>query len=110
MEVDLRIKQGSNFKRIVNVVEDGTAKNLTGYQARMQIRENKNKTSALLSDVSSNITINNPNNGQFTINIPATVTETYTWSSGAYDVELFTGSEVLGILEGYVSVEKEVTG
>lgn len=110
MQKDLRIKQGANFKRVVNVVEFGVPKNIFGYTARMQIRENREKTSLLLSDVSAHITLNDAPNGQLTINIPASVTETYDWNSGAYDLEIVNGViEVISVLEGYVSVMKEVT-
>lgn len=111
MEIDFRIKQGANFKRVVNVVEFGVAKNISGYSARMQIRKTRDETSELLSDVSSYITVNDPPNGQLTINIPATVTEAYNFSTGAYDLEIFNTAtgDVISVLDGFVSVMKEVT-
>lgn len=110
MEQYFRIKQGANFKRVINVVENGSAKNLNGYLARMQIRDGRSSAANLLSDVTAYITINDPNNGQLTLNIPSTVTETYSWSHGVYDIEVYNGTtDVLSVLEGYVSVMKEVT-
>lgn len=111
MQKDLRIKQGSSFKRVVSVIENGQPKNLFGWQARMQIRKSKARDSDLLSDVTAHIAMTDAPNGQFTINIPATVTETYDWSTGAYDLEVEDpiSGEVISVLEGYVSVEKEVT-
>lgn len=59
---------------------------LTGYTATLQILPYPLATS-ILYDASSNITLGGPT-GIITINIPASVTGSFTWWSGVYDLVL----------------------
>jgi hypothetical protein len=64
---------------------------LTGYTATLQILPYPLATS-ILYDASSNITLGgptgDPTTGIITINIPASVTGTFTWWAGVYDLLL----------------------
>lgn len=110
--LDLSIEQGANFERSIQVRNnDGTAKDLTGYSARMQVRQTYSSLVVLVEASTANgyITINSPG-GIVTINIPATITEPLDWVVAVYDVEIFTSAtNVIRILQGSMSLSLEVT-
>jgi len=108
-DLDIKIEQGKNFKLTVTVREYGLVKNLTGFAGRMQIRSAPGGT--LLANLTTEITIPSPVNGQIVVNIPAATTAAYTWSQGVYDLEAFHSGtlEVVGALKGFASLELEVT-
>lgn len=112
-KMDLTMNQGSKFAKNIQVRNsDQTIMDLTGYSARMMVRETYSSVTPLLSasTIDGRITINAPG-GVVMINIGADVTGPLTWNSGIYDVEIFTSSpaEVIRILEGNISLSPEVT-
>lgn len=86
------------------------AKDLTGWSARMDIRENINDTTTVVSLVSpTNITIST-NDAGIRIIIAASVTEAFDFDMGVYDLELEDPSGfVVRLVEGDVTLKKEVT-
>ena len=50
-----------------------------------------------------------PTSGSIGIYIPAEITSTFTFSKAKYDLEITSGSIVTRILEGSISLSKEVT-
>lgn len=109
---DICIEKGATFK--LNLTwkdENETVYNLTGYTARMQIRETVDSASFIIE-------LTNANNrialggalGTITLTITATDTMTITQNSGVYDLEIVSASgEVTRLLEGNVSITNEVT-
>lgn len=110
-DLDLKIEQGKNFKVTVTVREYGVIKNLTGFAGRMQIRSAPGSGGTLYANLTTELTIPTPANGQVVINIPAATTAAYTWTQGVYDLEVFNSGtgEVVGVLKGFASVDAEVT-
>jgi hypothetical protein len=109
--LDLRVYQGSRFELPVDVKENGAVKDLTGYTARMQIRPSKESAQVLADYSTANgaITIN-PATGRVTVVAASAVTDAYTWVAGVYDMEIVTsGGEATRILEGRVSLSRQVT-
>lgn len=109
-DLDIKIEQGKNFKLTITVREYGLVKNLTGFAGRMQIRSIPG-AGTLYANLTSEITIPTPVNGQVVINIPAATTTAYTWKLGVYDLEVFNSGtgEVIGVLKGFASLDLEVT-
>lgn len=110
--LDIVIEQGVRFDRSIQVRnKDGTVKNLTGYSGRMQIRPSYASATVLLDATTANgmVTINAPG-GVVTITIGADITTPMTWTSGYYDVEIFSSAaDVIRILQGSASLSLEVT-
>ena len=102
------LEQGSTFSRQITVQENGTALNLTGYTARMQMRSTHDSSTIALTYTS---TIASPaSNGK--INLSATATQTAAIEEGiyVYDLEIeSSGGEVTRLMEGQVTVTPEVT-
>ena len=97
---------------------------LTGYQARMQIRPNKGSeiiyitlSSSLATDgtglnLSGSNNINSPTSGTIGIYIDAASSSAFEFSEAVYDLEIITGSTypvVTRLIEGSVRLIKEVT-
>lgn len=86
------------------------AKDLTGWSARMHIREYVDDTTAIVELVSpTDITIST-NDAGIRIVITATVTATFDFDTAVYDLELEDPSGfVVRLVEGDVTLKKEVT-
>ena len=106
---DLIIRKGSIFKKDIFLKnKDGTPIDLTGFDARMQIRPSIH-SSLVIADltVGNGLSISGVD-GQLTINIPDTFTTEY--SKGVYDIELIDGSgSATMLIGGLVSFIDEVT-
>lgn len=109
---DIEIKQGATYQLTVTWKDSaGTAINLTGYTARMQVRETYSSSSTIVSLTSSSgITLGGAA-GTIAILISATTTAALTAPfSGVYDLEVVDGSGVVTrLLEGAATVSPEVT-
>lgn len=108
--LDLTIEQGATFNlEFLYQDENGTAINLTGMTARMQLRRTYNSPDSLLSMTTENarITLGGVT-GSIVFNVSATDTTLLT-GSGVYDLELINGSVVNRILEGSYKICLEVT-
>lgn len=92
------------------ILEYNQPTDLSGYTARMQIRARVDSTDTLkdLTTENGGILINNTDK-TITINISATDTAAFTWTTGVYSLELVTGSTVSTLLVGNVYLRKEVT-
>jgi len=104
--------QGATFARVVTWKDDtGTPVNLTGYSARMQVRQRYVSTSTVLSltSPSSGITLGTTN-GQIQINVSATTMAGISAGDYRYDLELVSGGGVVTrLLMGSFTVRAEVT-
>ena len=83
---------------------------ISGYTGRMQIREKVTSTTVLLELTTANggVTFDSALK-TITITIPASTTETLTFKSGVYSLELVSGALVVPFLTGSVTLETEVT-
>jgi hypothetical protein len=111
---DITIYQGTTYSRTFAFRQaNGTTPiDLTGYEARMQIRESVDSETVLLELTTE------PANGRLTINgaagtvaalVSATDTSAIAWTEGVYDLELVDGLNVSRPLYGKVRVSPEVT-
>jgi len=110
--LDILIEQGITFERNIQIRnKDGTAKDLTGYSGRMQIRPTEASATVLLDANTANgmITINSPG-GIVTITVGADITTPLAFTTAYYDVEIFSSTtNVIRILKGSASLSLEVT-
>lgn len=112
-EYNIEIKQGSEWERTLILKDSvGDVINLTNYTARMQIRALKDKDSILydtLTTTNLRIVIT-ALEGKIVLKIPSTVSDTYKFIKGYYDLEIISSTSlVTRILEGSVSINKNVT-
>jgi hypothetical protein len=109
---DILIEQGATFQ--LNLVwKDslGAPINLTGYTARMQVRQKYSDTTPLLDFTTANgaITLGGTLGTIQVIGL-ATLTDTLTVKSGVYDLELVSGTgTVTRLIEGAVTITPQVT-
>lgn len=106
---NLTIEQGANYSKTFTYTD--TTVDLTGYSARMQIRESFSSVSTLadLSTTGSGLSISVPSRS-VTINLAASTTAALSFTSGVYDLEIVSpANTVTRLLEGTVTLSKEVT-
>lgn len=115
---NLTIEQGATFQLALQlstggtVADGGTPIDLTGYDARMHVRQRvKSPTTLLdLSITSTNIVITDAVNGWLQITMSEAETKALMWKSGVYDLEIeSSGGFVKRLLHGSVKVSPEVT-
>jgi hypothetical protein len=108
---DLNIEQGATLSRPL-VWKDGAGDrvDLTGYSARMQIRNTYDAPVLLELTSGDGSLIITPKAGMVTIFIDANTTAAITWTKGRYDLELVASDGVVTrLLEGAVYVSREIT-
>lgn len=105
---NLVIDQGSDFGITLTLSEDGSAKDLSNYSARAQLRSKKSSTSVAATFT---CTVIDASNGK--IKMELTNSETAALSAGIYyyDLEIHTSNDanVTRLLEGKATVTQEVT-
>lgn len=106
----LTCPQGTTFSRTLTYKVDGVAVNLTGYTARMQVRENY-YTNAKLVDLTSGsgITLGG-SAGTVSFTLSASATAALPVGTFVYDLEIVSGGgAVTRLVEGKFIVTPEVT-
>jgi len=101
--------QGATWDRTFTVTIGGTALNLTGYTAAMQVRDSAGAATALISLTNgSGITLGGTA-GSVGVTIASTATAALSAGSYSYDLELNSGSTITRLLEGAFNVTGNVT-
>jgi len=118
------IEQGATTDFNINYKDNSNNPvNLTGYQARMQIRSDyADSTSTIIANLSSSLLSDNTglnlsgsngttplSSGSIGLYISAITSSTFTFSEARYDIELISGSTTTRLLEGKIQLSKEVT-
>jgi hypothetical protein len=111
-EYDITIRQGSTFlQNLIWKDSEGVPVDLTGYTARMQIRQGVCNPDVIVELTTENdrITLGGVA-GTIVLEIDADTTAAITAGCGLYDLELESSSGfVTAILYGAVTFEREVT-
>lgn len=105
---NLVIEQGADFALAFTVAEDGSAKDLSDYSARAQMRTKK--TAADITETFT-CTITDADAGKLKMALTNAQTKALSPGLYFYDLELFTASDanVTRLLEGTATVTAEVT-
>ena len=102
--------QGSTFNKQLTYSINNVVVNLTGYTARMQVREKHTSAALQLSLTTENAGIVLGGSlGTITIRATATATSALIAKDYVYDLEILTGGTVTRIIEGKFIVTPEVT-
>lgn len=105
------IDQGAVWTVVVEYLDSNDDPiDLTGFSAAMQLRENYDSTISALTLTSEDgeIVIDGPN-GLVTITMSAEQTGDLTATWYLYDVELYSGANVIRLIQGQISIAGEVT-
>jgi len=110
---DIYIEQGADFELpLVWSDVNKNPVNLTGYSARMQIRENFDSDEYLIAldtGALGGITLGGAT-GLVTVEIPANITATFPLMAAVYDIELISASgSVYRFIQGAALISREVT-
>lgn len=109
---NFEVLQGTSLvKSIVWKDSEGNPVNLTGYSARMQVRETVDSDEVLLelSTVLGNIQLT-PLTGKVTLVFSPDDTSGAVWTRGKYDLELTSPSGfVTRLIQGKFTLSKEIT-
>jgi hypothetical protein len=103
---NIKIDQGSDFSLQLTVQEDGSAKNLTGFSARAQMRPTID-SSTLTATFTCSIT--SAANGTLTMALGNTTTDDIDVGQYYYDLELFTSTTSQRLIQGTATIAGEVT-
>lgn len=109
---DFEIEQGATLiKPLVWKDDAGTPRNLTGFTARMQVRQSASSDDVLLELNTENGRIQiTAGTGTVTLIFSAATTAAIDWRRGKYDLELVASDgTVTRLIEGEISVSKEIT-
>ena len=103
---NISIDQGSDFSLQLTIQESGSAKDLTGFSVRGQMRPTIDSSTLTASFTG---TVTDVSNGICTISLPYSTTENLTVGQYAYDIEIYTASTVQRLIQGTATVRGEVT-
>ncbi len=105
---NIEIDQGSDYNITVEVKEDGSVKDLTGYSARAQARSDIEDSSAAFNFT---CTIPSPSNGKILVKLPAATSSSATAGEFVYDLEVYTSGDaaVSRLMGGTATIHREVT-
>lgn len=107
---DILCEQGATLSLALTYKDpDGDPVNLTGYTARMQVRESVSAASTLVAITSSSGITLGGSAGTIQISLSATTTAALPKGSYVYDLELSSGGTVTRLLKGAFTVDPEVT-
>ena len=104
---NLAIDQGTTFSVTITVTDDtGSARNLTNYTARSQMRKSYYTT----ANTAFTANLLNPSDGTITLDLSATQTSALKAGRYVYDVELVSNTATVErIVEGIVTIYPEAT-
>lgn len=112
-KLKLEINQGATFRQRLTWMTGtpATPVDLTGYTARMQVREEIAAAAVLVELTTENdgITLGGAT-GTVDLYISAVATAAFAWESGVYDIEMVApNGDVKRLVAGSVAVSPEVT-
>lgn len=108
--LDLDCWQGANFDYQLTWTVAGSAVNVTGYSARMQVRQYAESTATVLSFVNGTGITLGGTAGTIALSAVATATSAVDAGQYVYDLELVSGAGyVTRLVEGNFVVYAEVT-
>ena len=101
--------QGATFDFNLNWSIGGTAVDLTGYTAAMQVRETTRSSATVLSLTTGNGITLGGTAGSIAVTVPASTMASTTAGNYVYDLELTSGERVTRLVQGGFAISGEVT-
>jgi hypothetical protein len=106
---NVTVEQGTTFDPVLTWKDSyGHLVNVSGFTIEMQIRDSATSPT-LLADLTPYITVGGQD-GAFTFNVPASITATWSWTKGVYDIKVTApGGDTKRLLEGKITVDPAVS-
>lgn len=108
-KLNLICPQGSTFNRVLTYKIDDNPVDLTGYSARLQVREYHYSDDFIVSLTESSGISLGGSAGTIDILLSASATQEFVSGDYVYDLELVVGGTVTRLVEGKFTVTPEVT-
>lgn len=111
-KLDLVIEQGATFRHHLDYLDENEDPiDLTGYSARMHIREKIDQDSPELdlSTTNGRIVLGLSHVGSIDLEIEFEATRSITWDRAYYDLEIEKDGYVRRVIQGVVRIDKEIT-
>lgn len=109
--LNFTVERGIQFQKTLTITENGAAYDLTNFTAKMQLREQVNSSSALLTLTSGSGLTLGGTAGTIIITIPAAQSNAIDVPKAVYDLQLTNGSSinVLSLVGGTITFKQKVT-
>ena len=111
-KLKLKIEQGATFRQSFDWSANGSPVNLTGYTARMHMRNPIESPTIIheLTTENGGITFSDALAGKIELFISDADTSAFNFDSCVYDLEMIApNADVIRLIEGEVTLSKEVT-
>ena len=111
-KLKLKIEQGATFRQSFDWTANGAPVNLTGYTARMQMRNSIDSPVMIheLTTENGGITFPDVLQGKIELFISDINTSAFKFDSCVYDLEMIApNTDVIRLIEGEITLSKEVT-
>jgi len=111
-KLNLKIEQGATFRQKFDWKANGLQVNLTGFSARMHLRQPIESTTVIheLTTENGGIRFIDPENGKIELFISNIDTSKFNFSTCVYDLEMVApNTDVTRLIEGTITLSKEVT-
>lgn len=107
---NITVKQGSSFsQKFVYENSAGVPYNLTGYGAKMQVREYFNGPVLLELTTDNGKLVITPLTGEIEMILKPLDTKSLNFSKAIYDLDIYIGNNVYTLFEGVFTLNSEVT-
>lgn len=106
---DLVIPQGTTWTRAWQLQVNGQPFFDSTWTARAQVRPTKGSAQLLYEWSTAAGTVVLDDQGRVTLQVTAATSSAWPWDFGVYDVEISKGATTHRVLEGAVTVDREVT-
>lgn len=108
-KVNFTCPQGSTFTRTLTYKIGNTPVDITGYNARLQVREYHYSDDFIISLTNAAGISMGGSAGTIVISMAASATESFVPGDYVYDLEIIAGGTVTRLIEGKFTVTPEVT-
>jgi len=110
---NLLLDQGSTFSTTITGYDvDGNLLNLTGYSARAKIKANYSTGTSLVDFTASIQSGTNGDgyvSGKIDLSLTSTQTAALVTNDWRYDIEVFSGTDVIRVQQGLARINPEIT-
>ena len=107
---DLNMSQGSTYHRLFRYgVKGGNQINLTGAAIYVDVLPSQQTTKTTYSTENGYVIIQNPESGEFILDIPASVTDKFNWVKAKYQINIrFPNGEIRRIMQGTITCDRKL--
>ncbi|MEQ4716096.1 hypothetical protein [Nonomuraea sp. B19D2] len=106
----LTLDQGATFRRVLRWLKGESPVDLTGFSARMEIRDKAGGSLLYRLDTTNGGISLGGAEGTVILHLPAATSAAWSWRTGVYDLELIEpNGDVTRLIQGGVQINPEVT-